>query len=337
MTAIAIIDRGLVALAVLIALPTVLGDLYAVLALPKGKSGSTHVLARLFRFLDMQTGYRMTPASYLATDYLLVRLAWEVASSSMPLSWRLSIVAVIAATAIVLMYPLLAIYNAVGSLLWRNPPLDLDKQRYFPGSARLEDPKVFAALRREIEVVLAQDQAGPITDVYQNLTIIEARGDAPKTSGAGAVGWRSFFLRVADRDIAANLARMPTLAAVLREMPEAYNVLLSILDPGHDIVPHRGYFKGILRYHLGVVVPSPGDATLTCGGQRYQWREGAGVLFDDMFVHSVENRCVEPRVVLYLDIRRRPLPLFGLVTNALFWLVTHHPYHRGVRARAAAR
>ena len=50
MTAIAIIDRGLVALAVLVALPTVLGDLYAVLALPKGKSGSTHVLARLFRF-----------------------------------------------------------------------------------------------------------------------------------------------------------------------------------------------------------------------------------------------------------------------------------------------
>ena len=144
-------------------------------------------------------------------------------------------------------------------------------------------------------------------------------------------------MRVADRDIDANMARMPTLAATLRQMLEVYNVLFSILDPGHRIVPHRGHFKGILRYHLGVIVPSPEDAWLVCGGPRYQWREGAGVVVDDMFVHAVENHCTSPRVVLFMDIRRRTRGLLGLCTDARFWLVTHHPYKRGVRARAAAR
>lgn len=324
--------------ALLVALPTMLTDLYALVALPKGRSGAAHPLARMFRWLDARAHHLMSQASYLAAAWLLARLAAASLASSLPLTARLALVACIAALAVYMMYPLLAFYNAVGAVAWANPPLGLDKRAYFPASALLEDPASFRALRRELEAVMASELACPITDVYQNLTIVKADGDArPTPQGAALRGWRSFFLRVADRNVDENMARMPTLAALLGQMPEAYNVLFSILDPGHGIVPHRGYFKGILRYHLGVVVPSPDDAWLVCGGERYHWREGEGVVFDDMFVHSVENRCASPRVVLFIDVRRRTGALARGVTDALLWIITRHPYHRGVRARAAGR
>lgn len=352
------VDRLDVALAVaasVAALPTVANDAYAVFALPRGASGSTHALARVFRWLDARAGFQMATVSYLAVDYLLARLVGGVVSSDMTLAPKVAVVVGVGVLALAMMYPLLALYNTLGWLVWRNPPIGLDKAAHFAQSTRLEDPATFRAVRRELERVLAEDRARLITDVYQTIAVVEtdaalaASPESPLAAGGAGVagvadgadraakrGWRSFFLRVADRDVEANMARVPTLAAALRQMPEVYNALFSILDPGHHIVPHRGYFKGILRYHLGVVVPSPDDARLVCGGRSYHWREGDGVLFDDMFVHSVDNHCTSPRVVLFLDIRRPVHPLIRPLSEALFWLVTHHPYQRGVRARAAA-
>lgn len=330
------LDAALVLLASLVAFPTLLADAYAVVALPRGVSGSTPALARMFRWLDVRVHYQMSAASYLALDYLLARLSWAVLTSSLDGLTRAALCAAIVALALGLMYPVLAFYNACGSLLWKTPPLGLDKRRYFAHSALLEDPETFRAVRRELESVLAEDRIGLITDIYQNITI--AKTDAKSASPTEAPrGWRSFFLRVADRDIEENMARMPTLAAALRQMPEVYNVLFSILDPGASIVPHRGYFKGILRYHLGVIVPEPDAAWLVCGGERHHWHEGEGVLFDDMYVHWVENHCTSPRVVLFVDVRRPVSGLTALLSGALFWLVTHHPYNRGVRARAVGR
>lgn len=350
MTCLERLDVALLVAAAMLALPTVAGEAYAVFALPRGASGSTHLLARVFRWLDARAAHQMATMSYLAVDYLLARLVWAVVWAAWPPAVKLAMVLCVALLALAMMYPLLALYNTLGWLVWRNPPIGLDKGVYFAQSARLEDPATFRAVRRELEQVLAEDRAGIITDVYQTIAVVEADAVLSETSpggegshgaqasgGAAQRGWRSFFLRVADRDVEANMARVPTLAAALRQMPEVYNALFSILDPGHHIVPHRGYFKGILRYHLGVVVPSPRDARLVCGGQAYHWHEGEGVLFDDMFVHSVDNHCTAPRVVLFLDVRRPHHRLLRHVSDAVFWLVTHHPYQRGVRARDVAR
>ena len=71
--------------------------------------------------------------------------------------------------------------------------------------------------------------------------------------------------------------------------------------------PHNGPWSGILRMHLGVVVPGKDKCTLINGGEAYCWEEGKTVLFDDTYEHVAINDTNELRAVLFLDIMR-PLP-----------------------------
>jgi hypothetical protein len=320
------------AAAAAVALPTLVLDLVAIAG---GRVEQEHsALGRLFHRLDTRCGHLLSVASYLAFLYLLVRIGAVVAAAPWPLAARVSIVAGLAFVAVALVQPITTVYNVLGWLTWRNPPLHLDKSRYFRASARLEDPQTFAAIRAEALRIV--DSARPFSEVYGNVSIVDASRAVAPANALAAAGWRSFQLRIADGDVLANHARMPVLAQLLREMPEVSSAFLSILDGGCRLEPHRGYFKGILRYHLGLIVPAPHDVWLLCGGERYHWQEGEGVLFDDMYVHSVENRSSQPRLVLFLDVRR-PVGVLGTaVRDAVQWLARVHPYHVAARKRAAA-
>ncbi len=47
----------------------------------------------------------------------------------------------------------------------------------------------------------------------------------------------------------------PKTAALLRGLPGVYTAFFSVLEPHQHIKPHWGYWKGFVRYHLGVVIP----------------------------------------------------------------------------------
>jgi beta-hydroxylase len=49
---------------------------------------------------------------------------------------------------------------------------------------------------------------------------------------------------------------------------------------------------------------SAGECYIICGGVRYDWKEGEGVLFDDTYWHEVWNKTNQRRVVLFLDVLR---------------------------------
>jgi aspartyl/asparaginyl beta-hydroxylase (cupin superfamily) len=51
----------------------------------------------------------------------------------------------------------------------------------------------------------------------------------------------------------------------------------------------------------------------------YHWKEGEGLVFDDMFVHGVENNGTGRRVVLYMDIERKFMPKWMVRLNE--WLM----------------
>jgi beta-hydroxylase len=91
---------------------------------------------------------------------------------------------------------------------------------------------------------------------------------------------------------------------------QIHNAFFSILDPGVEIPPHFGYYKGYLRYHLGIVIPNndtnknDDKAYIICGGEKYVWKEKEGIVFDDMFLHYVKNPTNKTRVILYIDIKR---------------------------------
>lgn len=121
-------------------------------------------------------------------------------------------------------------------------------------------------------------------------------------------GWKVFVFRVFGRPVERNCARCPRTAELLARIPGLRNAMFSILAPGKEIPPHRGVYAGLLRYHLALKVPARAlDCHISVDGHKRHWREGASLVFDDSFVHSVRNDTPEERVVLFADFVR-PLP-----------------------------
>jgi beta-hydroxylase len=100
----------------------------------------------------------------------------------------------------------------------------------------------------------------------------------------------------------------PRTAALMREIPGMTTAMISILSPRKHILDHRGPYKGVLRYHLGLIVPSDAEACrIRVGNDVRHWEEGKSLIFDDTFNHEVWNDTDETRVVLFVDVLR-PLP-----------------------------
>ncbi|WP_187776492.1 aspartyl/asparaginyl beta-hydroxylase domain-containing protein [Antrihabitans cavernicola] len=116
--------------------------------------------------------------------------------------------------------------------------------------------------------------------------------------------WKTFFFRAYGVDIEENLQRCPATAALVRRIPGCTTAFFSIMDPGTEIPPHRGPFRGVIRYHLGIRIPEPARCGLKVGGEHITWEEGKGVFFDDTYEHEAWNRSHSERVVLFIDIKR---------------------------------
>ncbi|BCU03973.1 aspartyl/asparaginyl beta-hydroxylase [Pandoravirus japonicus] len=130
--------------------------------------------------------------------------------------------------------------------------------------------------------------------------------------------WKRFGIRWYGDVSPRARAVCPVTCALLDALPEVRLATFSILDPGAVVIPHRGPFRGALRYHLGLSVPPEADAErdggdrgpvgarcrLVVDGQARRWAEGDHVLFDDTYVHEVRNLCDRPRIVLFCDVER---------------------------------
>jgi len=119
--------------------------------------------------------------------------------------------------------------------------------------------------------------------------------------------WKVFVLKWYDGMIATNCEKCPITASLLEQCPNVHAAMFSILAPHKHIVPHRGPNTSSLRYHLGLAIPASGDVFIRVNGERYDWKEGEGVLFDDCYEHEVYNNSDEVRIVLFLDVER-PIP-----------------------------
>jgi aspartyl/asparaginyl beta-hydroxylase (cupin superfamily) len=54
------------------------------------------------------------------------------------------------------------------------------------------------------------------------------------------------------------------------------------------ITPHTGPANFVLRYHLGLVIPEDRDnCWIKLDDEKYSWKEGEDLLFDDTFTHEV--------------------------------------------------
>jgi aspartyl/asparaginyl beta-hydroxylase (cupin superfamily) len=120
--------------------------------------------------------------------------------------------------------------------------------------------------------------------------------------------WKTYFLYGYGFEAKLGVQTCPRTAALMREIPGMTTAMFSILSPRKHILDHRGPYKGVLRYHLGLIVPDDADACRIRVGDNFRhWREGQSMIFDDTFNHEVWNDTDETRVVLFVDVLR-PLP-----------------------------
>jgi aspartate beta-hydroxylase len=121
-----------------------------------------------------------------------------------------------------------------------------------------------------------------------------------------------FILKAYGAKVPRNLARCPRLAALVAASPDVLSASISFLAPGKHIPPHRGPFRGVLRFYLGLAMPRLADgrpaAVLKIADREYPIADGECLLWDDTYVHEVWNRSNQLRTALLLDVRRRGMP-----------------------------
>lgn len=172
------------------------------------------------------------------------------------------------------------------------PPI-LDMEQYFPQAEALQ--MLFPALQAEALALYAGQ--GNIPRFH------EISSTQTRISASDGKSWRMYMVKSYGHLIRANAARTPALAGFLADNPQVSTAAYSFLDPGKHIPPHRGPFRGILRYHLCLYAPEPGP-WLKVDGVSYPYEEGGALLWDDTFTHEVLNPGSHPRIALLLDVQR---------------------------------
>jgi len=165
--------------------------------------------------------------------------------------------------------------------------------RLFPWAAEIEHD--WRLVRAELDAVMTfRDQMPSFQDILKEVGAIQSDNN-----------WKTFFLAGIGMDCAENRKRCPETVRLLGKIPGMTTAFFSILSPGKHIPAHRGAWNGILRLHLGLMVPEPRERVrIRIGNDFYSWREGEALIFDDTFNHEVWNDTEGYRVVLFVDFAR---------------------------------
>jgi aspartyl/asparaginyl beta-hydroxylase (cupin superfamily) len=187
-----------------------------------------------------------------------------------------------------------------------NPPIY--DNAVFPWTTEIE--REWRAIRAELDRVLVRQEELP--------GFHEISSDVASISQDR--GWKTFLLSGYGFKSQANIKLCPQTWRVCQKIPGLITVMFSILEPGKHLPPHRGPYNGVLRLHLGLIVPEPREQLgIRVEKEIYRWQEGQAVVFDDAYEHEAWNKTPHTRVVLFVDFVK---PL-RFPANCLNWLLLH--------------
>ena len=127
-------------------------------------------------------------------------------------------------------------------------------------------------------------------------------------------GWKRFHLYWYGKDLPSAQASCPKTVALLKSIPSVKAAMFASLPPGATLVRHRDPYAGSLRYHIGLVTPNDPKCFIEVDGERYFWKDGEPVMFDETFIHFAANETDHQRIVLFCDVER---PVY---TKVVQWL-----------------
>lgn len=150
-------------------------------------------------------------------------------------------------------------------------------------------------IRDEVQVILRNRESIP---AFQEVSPDQAMI-------ATGTNWRTFFLYGFGTPLAKNCAQAPFTTSLLEKVPNIEISWFSILSPGYHIPPHQGVTKGILRAHLGLIIPKDAkNCRIRVDNQIRHWEPGQIFVLDDTYEHEVWNSTEDERVILIFDFDR---------------------------------
>jgi ornithine lipid ester-linked acyl 2-hydroxylase len=189
-----------------------------------------------------------------------------------------------------------------------NPPVFPNSK--FPWTSILEENA--AEIRKELDQVLLFNESLP------NLQDIQMEQKVITTDNK----WKTFFFYGFGKRAEQNCALCPKTAAALEQIPGLLTAFFSILHPKKHIPAHHGLFKGIVRTHLGLVIPGKEDeCRMRLHNQTLHWQEGKAFVFDDTYRHEVWNDSDGIRVVLLIDTIRPFKKPFSSINKGIINLI----------------
>ena len=223
--------------------------------------------------------------------------------------------------------PIEALYmmSAILTLGIRTPEF-LDKDYYFPKNRVFEDPTNFEALKEEVENILEKTGNGDSLTMTSETFSGQNKyiGSDIRRENGKMKAWRIINIKAGDEYSAVAHKYFPRLVRLLKEVPQIGTCAISVLQDGVHIPIHVGYYKGIMRYMIPIIVPKDRENVFLCVNElKYSWTEGVGVLWDDTYPHKVYNNTDEIRVVIYMDVVR-PLPgILNVMNRFILWLASN--------------
>lgn len=187
----------------------------------------------------------------------------------------------------------------------------------FPWAAEVEAD--WKKVRAELDQVMQyRDQIPCFHEIIKEVTTITTDQN-----------WKTYFLAGIGMNCEENARRCPETMKLLKKIPGMKTAFFSILSPHKHIPAHRGAYNGILRLHLGLLVPEPRQkCRIRIGNDYYSWSEGKTLIFDDTFNHEVWNDTDGYRVVLFVDFARPLRFPFHQMNEALLNIGSLAPFLR---------
>jgi len=117
-------------------------------------------------------------------------------------------------------------------------------------------------------------------------------------------GWKRFYLKWYNASHPSAAILCPKTVALLQSIPSIKAAMFAELPPGATLNPHRDPYAGSIRYHLGLATPNNDGCYIEVDGERYAWRDGEYVFFDETFIHEAHNKTDTDRIILFCDVER---------------------------------
>jgi aspartate beta-hydroxylase len=204
----------------------------------------------------------------------------------------------------------------------REAPL-LDEGRYFPQAQLFREN--WQAIRAEALAVSAER----LKEIPRFHEIMPEQAEISANDG---LDWRMFTMKAYGTKVREHLERCPVTASVVASCPTVLSASFSFLAPGKHIPVHRGPFRGIVRFHMGLSMPRDEagqlGAVLWVDGMPHYLDDGDTLLWDDTYPHEVLNGTRDVRIALLLDVWREGMSadmrmlssaIVGLVRASMFF------------------